>query len=134
MSFTIQSASLPVVAANRCATMAPRTVTSSSSGSVSQLSTSGRLWTNRWSCSSRVYAVAEVFAGIHAEADVAELVARPARPPPVVPRADHEEVPVEGVVPLQQLVNPQRPVEVFLVPPAADVQCRHGDPVQVRPD
>src|SRR5207249_1364970 len=55
MAFTIQSPSLPVVAANRCATIGPRTVTSASSDSVSQLSTSGRLWTNRWSCSSHVY-------------------------------------------------------------------------------
>ena len=35
MSFTIQSLSVPLVEAKRCAAMSPATVTSSSSGSVS---------------------------------------------------------------------------------------------------
>ena len=55
MSFTIQSASRPVVLANTLAVISPATTTSSVSGSVSQLNTSGRFCTNRWSSSSHVY-------------------------------------------------------------------------------
>ena len=55
MSFTTQSASLPVVAANSSAAMFPAIVTSWVSGSVRQVSTSGRLSTKRWSSVSQVY-------------------------------------------------------------------------------
>src|SRR5205807_10028313 len=41
------------VAANRSAVTSPVTATSSLSGSVSQLSTSGRRWTKRWSSVSQ---------------------------------------------------------------------------------
>jgi hypothetical protein len=42
MSFTIQSASEPVVDARKCAAMSPAIVTSSVSGAVCQLTTSDR--------------------------------------------------------------------------------------------
>ena len=54
ISFTIQSASEPVVAAKTCARIAPAIVTSCVSGAVSNVMTSGRPSTNRWSWTSQV--------------------------------------------------------------------------------
>ena len=55
MSFTIQSASVPVVEANSFATTSPAIVTSlGRAARVSQLSTSGRSSTKRWSSTSHV--------------------------------------------------------------------------------
>src|ERR1700704_2774657 len=52
MSFTTQSASLPVVDANRCAARLPAITTSSTSGSVFQVRTSLRPSRKRWSSTS----------------------------------------------------------------------------------
>ena len=49
MSFTIQSASLPVVETCSRAVTSPASTTSSASGAVAHVSTSGRSFTNRWS-------------------------------------------------------------------------------------
>ena len=54
MSLTTQSLSVPVVEAKSLAVRRPVIVTSSASGSVSQLRTSGRRWAKRWSPTSQV--------------------------------------------------------------------------------
>src|SRR4051812_46759088 len=53
MSFTTQSASVPVVDANRCAARLPAITTSSVRGSVFHVSTSFRLSRKRWSSTSQ---------------------------------------------------------------------------------
>ncbi len=53
ISFTTKSASVPVVATNRFAITSPAIVTSSVRTSLSQLSTSGRSSTKRWSSNSQ---------------------------------------------------------------------------------
>ena len=53
ISFTTQSASRPVVEATSRAVTSPAMVTSSSSGSDTQLTTSGRPSTKRWSSVSQ---------------------------------------------------------------------------------
>src|SRR5947208_3719421 len=42
-----------------------------------------------------------------------------------VPRADHEEILIVLVVFLQRLIYLERAVEIFLVPPTSDIECRH---------
>ncbi len=54
MSLTTQSASVPVVSANSVAVTAPRMVSGSSSGSLTQVATSGRPSTKRWSSTSHL--------------------------------------------------------------------------------
>jgi hypothetical protein len=70
--------------------------------------------------------------GIAAKVDAAERAAGAARPAAVIPRSDDEKVLAPGVVLLQQLVDLDRPVEIFLIPPAGHVQRGHRDPVQPR--
>src|SRR5208282_2616558 len=55
MSFTTQSLSVPVVEAYNFAVTCPASVTSSFNSSVCHIATSGRSFTNRWSCTSHVY-------------------------------------------------------------------------------
>src|SRR6185503_1512365 len=55
----------------------------------------------------------------------AEAIAGSRGPAAVPPRADHQVVQFRGVVLLERAVDPDRAVEVFLVPPAGDAQRRH---------
>jgi hypothetical protein len=43
----------------------------------------------------------------------------------VIPRARDEIIQMLRVIPFQNLVNLHRPVEVFLIPPARDIQIRY---------
>src|ERR1051326_2087042 len=70
--------------------------------------------------------------GWTAEVDAAEFTAVTSRPATVVPWTNHEEILFRSVVSFEQLVNFQRTVEVFLIPPARNVQRRYGHTVQPR--
>ena len=50
----------------------------------------------------------------------------------MVPRADHEKVLLLRIMPFEKLVDLDWTVEVFLVPPARNVQSRHGHARQPR--
>ena len=67
-----------------------------------------------------------------AEVDLAELLSLGAGPAAVVPRPDYEGVHVRRVVPLEQLVDRERSVEVLLVPPSGHVERRNRDACQIR--
>src|SRR5512143_2994681 len=81
----------------------------------------------------RLDAGAIVLPGRRAEIDLPQLLAGPAGPPAVPPRADDEEVARLVVVRLERAVDRHRSVEVLLVPPPRDVERRHGDARQIRP-
>ena len=70
--------------------------------------------------------------GVAAEIDAAQRAAGAARPAAVIPGSDDEKVLLLRVVFLEQLVDLDRPVEIFLIPPAGDVERRHRDAVQPR--
>ena len=74
---------------------------------------------------------AEVPGGVAVEIEVAELAPGTAGPAAVVPWTGNDEVQMTAVVGFEQLVDFLRPVEVFLVPPAGDVQVGHGGLPQV---
>ena len=52
--------------------------------------------------------------------------------PPCRHGPDDEEVPIRLIVLLERAVDRDRPVEVFLIPPARDVERRHRDAREVR--
>src|ERR687887_2178863 len=62
-----------------------------------------------------------------AEVDVAELLSRRRVPPTVIPWPDDEKILVLCVEFLEPLVDLNGPVEILLIPPAGDVERRHGD-------
>src|SRR5688500_3566785 len=66
-----------------------------------------------------------------AEVDPAQLLPAPPTPSAVVPGTHDQIVKVSGVVTLQGLADLERPVEIFLVPPARNVERRDPDPVEV---
>ncbi len=80
----------------------------------------------------RHHVAAVMRGGVAAEVDAAQRAAGAARPAAVIPRSDDEKVLVLRVVLLEQLVDLDRPVEIFLIPPAGDVERRHRDAVQPR--
>ena len=80
----------------------------------------------------RLDLLAEVLRRRAVERDRAETVAVAVRPAAVVPRPDDEAVEVLRIVLLERRVDLERAEEVLLVPPAGDVQRRHGDLAQVR--
>src|SRR5437868_12360881 len=79
----------------------------------------------------RLNPVLEIERGWGSEVDVAKLRAARARPTTVIPRTNNQVVQVLRVVLLEQLVDTNRPVKVFLIPPASDVQRRYGDPIHI---
>ncbi len=73
-----------------------------------------------------------ILRGRTAEIDGPELSPFASRPSAMVPRTDDEEVLVRRVVPLEQFVDLDRTVKIFLVPPAGHVQRRHRHAFQPR--
>src|SRR6185295_11121013 len=73
----------------------------------------------------RLDLVAEVLASRAVERNRAKPIAGPRRPPAVPPRSDDEIVLFRAVVLLERVVDPDRSVEIFLVPPAGDAERRH---------
>ena len=69
-----------------------------------------------------------------AERDRPQAVAVAPHPAAVVPRADDQGVQAVAVLLLEGLVDPERAVEILLVPPAGDVQRRHAGAAQTRGD
>src|ERR1051325_9156430 len=67
-----------------------------------------------------------------AEVDTSELTTVAARPAAMVPWSNDEKVLFSGVVTFEQLVDLDWTIEVFLVPPTGDVECRHGDAIEPR--
>src|SRR6185369_11493106 len=63
--------------------------------------------------------------GWTAKIDAAELAAVAPGPAAVVPWTDHQEVLFRSIVALEQLVDLDRAVEVFLIPPPGNVQNGH---------
>src|SRR6185369_14973137 len=70
--------------------------------------------------------------GCTAEVDAAEFISLTARPAAMIPWTNDEKVLLRGVVPLEQLVDLDWTIEVFLVPPTCDVQGWHCDTIQPR--
>src|SRR5689334_10557613 len=66
------------------------------------------------------------------EIDAPQLAAVAPGPAAMIPWTNHEEVLFRSVVTLEQLVDLDWTVEVFLIPPAGHVQDRHRDLVQPR--
>ena len=66
------------------------------------------------------------------EVDGAQFVPRRAGPAAVIPRPHHERVDVPAVVRLEQLVDLQGAIEVFLVPPSRHGERGHRDAGEVR--
>src|SRR5579883_2559609 len=71
-----------------------------------------------------------VSAGGAAEIDLPKLSAIAARPAAVIPGADDQKILMRGIVFFEQLIDLEGAVEIFLIPPAGDVQRRHGDAIQ----
>ncbi len=74
----------------------------------------------------RLDLLAEQYGRVGAELDRAQTVAVASCPATVVPGADDEIVDPLGVVLLQRVVDRQRTVEIFLVPPAGHRKRRYG--------
>src|SRR4029453_19366242 len=66
----------------------------------------------------------EVRACPRAELDRAQSIAVTVGPSAMIPRADHQEIVVPGVVLLESFVNLERAVEVFLIPLPCNIQRR----------
>ena len=48
----------------------------------------------------------------------------------MIPRADYKKVLLRRVVPLEQLIDLDRAIKIFLVPPTRYIQRRHAHAVQ----
>src|SRR5436190_11915286 len=79
----------------------------------------------------RLNPVLEIERGRSSEVDVAKLRAARAGPTTVIPRTHNQVVQVLRVVLLEQLVDTNRPIKVFLIPPSSDVQRRDGDAIHI---
>src|SRR6202007_2209007 len=73
-----------------------------------------------------------VLRGLAAEIYGTEFLPVTSGPTAMVPRADDEEVLICRIVPFEQFINLERPVEILLVPPARHIQRRHRYTVQPR--
>src|SRR5581483_6014777 len=63
---------------------------------------------------------------------VAQTPAVAPRPAALTPSPDHHATPSLPLVPLHQLANFHPPAPILLIPPARDVERRHGHAIQVR--
>src|ERR1700760_1830110 len=75
--------------------------------------------------------LSELISGSRSQVYVAQI-ARGAHPFAMIPRAKHDKDFSVGIVRLQRGVLRLWTPHIFLVPPAADFQCRYGDFVQMR--
>src|SRR5215813_4652168 len=64
------------------------------------------------------------------EFNTAKLLAVAPRPSAMIPGADDQEVLVGRIMLLEQLIDFQRTIKVFLIPPSRDVERRDGYLVQ----
>src|SRR5687768_234780 len=72
-----------------------------------------------------LYLFAEIFAGRAAEFYFAKLVARGAIPAAMIPGAYDQIIQALDILLFQFLIDFQRAIKVFLIPPTRDVQGRH---------
>src|SRR4029453_13769790 len=73
----------------------------------------------------RLPLIAEVRRGGAAELDGTERFSGAARPAAMVPGTHDQIVVMRSIEPLERVVDPNRSVEVFLIPPSSDTQRGH---------